>query len=311
MIPLMSDLSDNFLLPPHLWTPKPVDERYIDIDLEYQGIVINLAYFGLEGADPVEDMYYIAERIDPTLPVKVTGFFDEMHWELGKGYRELGELLTILGTDILPFDCWEKLTIRLPDVDLPYDAVQAPALPLKELTTLRHLVWSGHPMQMLNSWFPLSPPLLQRLHTLDIKCNIAWEDCVYIFRNIHQLRSLKLHSIQRASVTSPVIPHDLTLSLAITLHFLTRLSLESCEDIFPLLRNVRFPSLRHLELVLLCTSSGSNINELDNINWENLESLGLYGDFDNSNTTKITSQCGYSTKVETHFVGPTITFWEQ
>ncbi|KAG6855793.1 hypothetical protein H0H87_010806 [Tephrocybe sp. NHM501043] len=79
------------------WTPKPVDERYIDIDLEYQAIVINLAYFGLNGADSVEDRYDIAERIDPTLPVKATGFFDEMHWEPGKGYRELRELLTILG----------------------------------------------------------------------------------------------------------------------------------------------------------------------------------------------------------------------
>ncbi|KAG6844447.1 hypothetical protein H0H87_006901 [Tephrocybe sp. NHM501043] len=135
---------NSFLLPPHLWTPRPVDERYIDIDLDYQGIIINLKDLALEGADPIEDMYDLAEQADllnnPTLPVNITGFFHEMHWELGEGYRVLGELLTILGTDILPFNRWEKLTIRLPDVDLPYNAVKSPALPLNELTTLRHLI---------------------------------------------------------------------------------------------------------------------------------------------------------------------------
>ncbi|KAG6855794.1 hypothetical protein H0H87_010807 [Tephrocybe sp. NHM501043] len=98
MIPLMSEPSDcnSFLLPP------------IDIDLDYQGIIIKLKDLKLEGGDPIEDMYNLAEQadllIDPMLLVKVTGFFHKMHWELGKGYCVLKELLTILGTNILLFN---------------------------------------------------------------------------------------------------------------------------------------------------------------------------------------------------------------
>ncbi|KAG6896191.1 hypothetical protein C0992_009764 [Termitomyces sp. T32_za158] len=169
-------------------------------------------------------------------------------WPLGLGFQRLGEFLAFLDDEEIGFERWHRLTISLPDLELPYDILSSPMLPLNAFTNLRDLIWKGHRKQLLASWLPLSPSVLETLNTLEIQCDIALQDCCYLLYHCTNLQNVTLKIIQKAlaheSVFGFVVPSGHTSRP------LEYLCLVSDDDIGPLLRPFNFPLLRHIDFRL-------------------------------------------------------------
>ncbi|KAG6809567.1 hypothetical protein H0H92_015750 [Tricholoma furcatifolium] len=93
--------------------------------------------------------------------------------DLAEGFQELAAILSVLGTsEHFPFWDWRSLDIELPQVKIPFDSLTYPVLPVKSFTKLTNLKWAGHPKQICDSWFPITPTLLKNLESLEITCAI-------------------------------------------------------------------------------------------------------------------------------------------
>ncbi|KAG5330769.1 hypothetical protein C0989_008627 [Termitomyces sp. Mn162] len=204
----------------------------------------------------------------------------DLYWTLEDGFRVLGHLLAFLGNkELLDFGLWQNLTIELPHKALPFDPLNSPELPLQAFTKLRHLTWAAHPQQILKSWLPLAPSLLQNLEILTIDCNISSHDFTYILRHVNRLSTLSLKHIRRESMSTPVTPPINHCSRQrYPVPALETLTVCSDEDICTVFDNFHFPSLLNLTLMLGYPTFQSNFHDLESFNWGALESFDLHSD---------------------------------
>ncbi|KAG6829834.1 hypothetical protein H0H87_009991 [Tephrocybe sp. NHM501043] len=242
---------------------------------------------------PVEYLHHlIDEFIDPTSSFHIIADFEQGKWPEELGYRRLGDYLAYLGTHELDFGSWTKLEICLPDVGIRYNAPSTPLIPLDALNSLRNLQFYGHRNQLVDSWLPLTPSIIQSLFTLDINCEIAVEDCVRILLHGKRLKTFLVDNIEPNtdevlvnSLRSPTKyrsgEHDRP--------YLEFLRIKSAADITPLLHPFFFPSLKTLNLVLSYPTKLRSLPPA--FEWKNLENSSLVCDITNEDSQWIRDRC--------------------
>ncbi|KAG6809143.1 hypothetical protein H0H92_001421 [Tricholoma furcatifolium] len=204
--------------------------------------------------------------------------------ELLQGFLELGSILSVLGTMTgSPFGRWGELEISLPNREILFEPDEHPRLPAiaSHLTSLHSLSWTGHSRQLLDSWLPLTPALLQTLKKLQIRSCIVPEYLSYILRNSTGARELTIGYVTSPAFSTSVIPPGppKTESDVIRLSFLNTLKITAFVDICPVLEPVRFPSLTQVCFILRCTAYTTSLQDL-NINWSrgSVRLIGFFSD---------------------------------
>ncbi|KAG6908736.1 hypothetical protein DXG01_003440 [Tephrocybe rancida] len=105
--------------------------------------------------------------MDSSQPIKLTANLEAGKWLPDHGLRRPGEYLAYIGDEEVDYDRWTDLTVDLPDDEpLPYDLNSVPVLPPDVLTNLKRLTWKAHREQLIASWIPFNPSLLNTLSTL-------------------------------------------------------------------------------------------------------------------------------------------------
>ncbi|KAH0583127.1 hypothetical protein H2248_011013 [Termitomyces sp. 'cryptogamus'] len=290
----------------HLLKDIPFDNigfPYINVS-GYSRMIISVGSLAsLPYLNPVKSLKKQTEclRSIQDLNFQVTAKFVTGHWPLGLGFQRLGEFLTFLGNEEIVYERWCKLTISLPDLELPYNMLSLPILPLDALTNLRHLTWKGHRKQLLTSWLPLLPSILQTLTTLKIQCDIALQDCYYLLYHGVNLENVTLKIIQKGLSHEPVFSS--IVSSGCMSRPLEYLCVVSDDNIEPLLRPFTFPSLHHIDFTL-----GYPLHSTlaDLRIWKTLETICLSGDILLRNHDWIRSQCSATTQCHFRRVGPEV-----
>ncbi|KAG6914676.1 hypothetical protein DXG01_015997 [Tephrocybe rancida] len=125
-----------------------------------QHIEIAIGRYPLLGDDPAATLWDMGGMVDLYKPFILTAEFDHSSgWPLGLGFRRLGEFLSVLAHEEVPYQYWNKLNIVLPHVELPYDTSAPDLIPLERLENLRSLEWSGHRKQLGPTEFILDPSM--------------------------------------------------------------------------------------------------------------------------------------------------------
>ncbi|KAG6879473.1 hypothetical protein C0992_002359 [Termitomyces sp. T32_za158] len=225
---------------------------------------------------------------DVDCAIKVTAKLDAGLWPLEQGFRRLGEYLGYIGNEEIGFKHWTELNIDLPSAE-PLDFAYSPnrsghLLAPNALANLKRLAWSGHREQLIASWLPFTPSLLDTLTNLILCCDLALTDCSYILHHGRQLKELTVRTLRRDIAHCPVLSQQIHASD--TPHLIT-LTLRSDDDLVPWLTQCKFASLRHLDLDLLYpTASTFPLFKL----WSNLETINLSGDLKQEEVNWIGSQ---------------------
>ncbi|KAG6876160.1 hypothetical protein C0993_005296, partial [Termitomyces sp. T159_Od127] len=253
---------------------------------------------------PVEYIHELADYVRSMhldRKFEITAEFRKGQWPLGLGFQRLGEFLVFLDNEEIGFERWHKLTVSLPDLELPYDIISSPKLPLNAFTNLRDLTWRGHRKQLLASWLPLSPSVLQTLHTLEIQCDIAMKDCCYLLYHGINLQKVTLKIIQKALAHESIF--GFIAPSGHTSRPLEYLCLVSDDDIGPLLRPFDLPFLRHIDFDL-GYPTWSTFADLRI--WKTLETVHMKGEIAIVDSRWIISQCRPSTKCHFKLYGGTM-----
>ncbi|KAG5353554.1 hypothetical protein C0989_005526 [Termitomyces sp. Mn162] len=237
-------------------------------------------------------------------------FQEHHHWPLEDGFHILGRLLAFMGNEkLLKFGLWENLEIELPNRDLPFNRLDCPELPLATLTKLRQLTWTGHPKQILNSWLPLTPSLLQNLEILTITCDITSYDFAYILRQVNRLKTFSLKHIRRDSMSMSVTPlikrHSRQRYPVTTLKNLT---VVSDEDICIVFDQFYFPSLLSLTLGLRYPAFQSNFHDLESFDWGALKRFKFRSDLWNVDATNFDILLSSGAEFSHHYGGHTVSW---
>ncbi|KAH0582898.1 hypothetical protein H2248_010800 [Termitomyces sp. 'cryptogamus'] len=286
----------------HLLKDIPYNKKgvpYITTDGYFRKLVVSIGRLTWKrGLNPVEalleqtDSAWLISGQDCTF--EITGeFTGTAHWPPGLGFQRLGEFLLFLGNEQMGYERWHKLTISLPDIELPYDGPSLPILPLDAFTNLLHLTWKGHRKQLVVSWLPLVPSVLRTLTTLEIQCDIALQDCCYLLYHGRNLKKVTLKIIQKD------LAHEQVLGFftppVCTNRPLEDLCLVSDDDIGPLLRPFNFPSLHCISFTLgyLAWSTLADLKI-----WKTLQKIHIKGHFTDEDCDWIRFQCSPTTQCD-------------
>ncbi|KAG6809568.1 hypothetical protein H0H92_015751 [Tricholoma furcatifolium] len=230
----------------------------------------------MDGAQFFQEMSLAMEKMDKESRGTVWAFWDlaavnkdpaAITEDLLEGFQELGSILSVLGTsEHLPFECWEDIWIKLPEVEIPFDPSTSARLPVESLTNLCSLRLSGHSRQILDSWLPLTPFILQRLQILHIDCRISLEDCKYVMSNATNVATLSIKCISGPSLSKSFIPPGPPPDV-ICFPFLDYLDIAAEVNIDDLLESIELPSLRIVSGYLLHDDATSRFQDLKSRNW--------------------------------------------
>ncbi|KAG6914620.1 hypothetical protein DXG01_016271 [Tephrocybe rancida] len=247
---------------------------------------------------PVEYLQNLIDAsIDPSEPFHIIADFEPGLWQPEEGFRRLGDYLSFLGTHELDFGSWSRLEICLPDMGIPYESPSTPLIPLDALTSLRRLTWYGHRNQLVNSWLPLTPPILQSLHFLDINCEIAIEDCSRILLHAKRLRHFAVDNIEVNTdqvLTESLRSPENYRSGEHERPYLEFLRIKSSVDIIPLLYPFYFPSLRTISLVLAYPTKIRSLPPA--FEWKDMHRVSLVCDLSDADSEWIRKACNADTQ---------------
>ncbi|KAG6835682.1 hypothetical protein H0H93_015776 [Arthromyces matolae] len=207
-------------------------------------IEIRLAAQTTNEANPLDSIRYYARRvINPSLDFTLGAVLKLGLWEPEVGFWHLAEYINYFGCHEIPFEKWVGLDINLPNEQLPFDSSRAPPFPVNKLVDLRQLKWAGHRKQLVESWLPFTPSFLDSLTSIDLTCNLALLDCSYILFYARNVKDFTLRKIRRDLASDSVFGFSLP-TYGIQRPCLESLTLESEDDIAPLLEPFHFTSLR-------------------------------------------------------------------
>ncbi|KAG5719532.1 hypothetical protein E4T56_gene17890 [Termitomyces sp. T112] len=275
----------------------PLSERSFTLGANNHHVFICLknASMGHEPEPLFRD--FVQPWLVPLQPAHVECSLQIGDWHPPEGFIELWRCLTILGNEILDFSYWTELTISLPNLEISYDRFAFSILPLDAHRTLQRLTWSGHSAQLINSWLPLTPPLLQSLQMLTLTCDISLQDSSYILYHGTQLKSLIIRTIRPTSFIDSVFPH-LESSSRNPRTCLEELDLTSRADISSLLAQFEFPSLRILRIKLWYPTCRSGVQDAENFDWKKLKQVELSADLSTEDQDRIRSRCYPTTQIQ-------------
>ncbi|KAG6919733.1 hypothetical protein DXG01_001567 [Tephrocybe rancida] len=188
--------------------------------------------------------------VDVSQPFVVTAqFYQTTGWPLELGFRRLGEILSVLAYEEVPWEHWNELNIILPHIELPYDTDVPALIPFGALKNLQRLKWAGHRRQLLESWLPFAPAVLRSLTSLYLTTEYAMQDCAHILFHSINLREVTFNRIHKSFADEPVLPF-LAFGVRVERSCLESLTLTSDDDIDPLVQPFTFSSLRHIDFHL-------------------------------------------------------------
>ncbi|KAG6826735.1 hypothetical protein H0H92_014664 [Tricholoma furcatifolium] len=235
----------------------------------------------------------------PLVSVKVTWGQDldetPTDEELVEGFHQLASILSVLGdAEHLPFEYWESLWLLLPEREIPFKPHKFPKFPAELLTNLRELRWKGHPRQLIDSWFPLTPVILQKVQTLYIFCSISPEDCNYVMRNATSVKQLYIERISGPFFSIPVLPPAATSDYC--LPFLRDLWIQADTDISSVLEPLLIPSPRFVDVCVRHAIVVSSFLALENfISRHSPDYMVVRGSFSTDDAGEIRSKCNPKT----------------
>ncbi|KAG6910069.1 hypothetical protein DXG01_013519 [Tephrocybe rancida] len=245
--------------------------------------------------NPVETLWTVGGRVDFSKPFSLTAQFDSSGgaWPSDLSFRRLGEFLSVLAHGEIPYEHWSELNIILPDVKLSYDT-NSPALIRLGAFKILHLKWAGHRQQLIASWLPFAPSLLQNLATLHLTCHLALQDCTYILFHANNLKEFMVHSIYKGFAHEPILPFESS-GVRVKRPHLECLTLTSDDDIAPLMQLFSFTSLYHINFHL-CYPTMSTFHYLDI--WRSLKTAYLDCWITDEDADWVRSQCPPTVKLD-------------
>ncbi|KAG6825630.1 hypothetical protein H0H92_003005 [Tricholoma furcatifolium] len=262
-----------------------LQKEHMRIGRRPQQLIIGVRHGDEWDRDHAVDMIKIAKTLDGVSPFKVDGLLPDEDFPrrikllpLNECFSSLGYYLRFLVTRVVDTSLFHELKLVLPtDIALRYDPTACPPIPPRALLHLRHLTWAGHPVQLLSSFVPLSPALLENLETLSIHCNMTLDDCIYILYHAKRIKKFDIHTIKRPSQAQTVFPlNSLGVpSQGIFICPVEDLQLRSEDEYGPLFERFRFPFLRHLK-IFGWNAHWMHLSALcgmEALNWEALETL--------------------------------------
>ncbi|KAG6829307.1 hypothetical protein H0H92_004985 [Tricholoma furcatifolium] len=271
-------------------------KTYIWIETRPQQLIVRMTRSG--GWRSMETLKRAATKLDGVSSFKLNARIKyDRKWPLplNESFCTLGCSLQFLLTLNVDTSLLHDLEIALPtDSDLRYDPTTCPPLPFPSFAHLRHLTWAGHAAQLLSSWLPLYPALLANLETLNLRCNIAREDCAYILYHARRATKIKIDTIKQLSQVQPFLPLGAIPSHTIVTCLVEDLKIVSEADLAPLLEHFAFPSLRRLELCSYCSRT-SSLYDIEALKWENFTSVTLLGVTGEGEKERIRTRLGAST----------------
>ncbi|KAG6829616.1 hypothetical protein H0H92_004023 [Tricholoma furcatifolium] len=247
---------------------------------------------------PVEYLQKIIDEcIDPALAFHLVAEFEPGMWSPEHGYRRLGDYLAYIGKYELDFGSWTNLQMFLPKTRLPYTEPATPLLPLDALTNLRSLKWCGHRNQLVQSWLPLTPSIIQSLHSLDLTCELALEDCIRLLLHGKRLKQFSVDSIEANA--DQVLSDSLRSPMKYRTGeherpYLEFLKITSSVDISPLLAPFFFPSVTIIDWVLSYPTRVRFLPEA--VDWQRLDYVSIVCDFEEEDSVWIRKICKPNTQ---------------
>ncbi|KAG6824431.1 hypothetical protein H0H92_006909 [Tricholoma furcatifolium] len=190
---------------------KPLDPCFVQKDHMYFGIypkqtlTIGVEHSAGQCYDHARTIKRVAATLDGLSPFKIIGLFPRKKAELdilplNECFSSLGCYMHFLVSHLVDTSFLHEIKLYLPkDIELQYDPNASPPIPSTALVHLRHLKFAGHSTQLLSTFLPLSPVLLENLETIELDCNIAIDDCTYILYHVKQVKKITIRMIKRSS----------------------------------------------------------------------------------------------------------------
>ncbi|KAG6916241.1 hypothetical protein DXG01_007738 [Tephrocybe rancida] len=215
-----------------------------------QHIKVELGHLPLSAVNPAATIWAVGGTVNLSEPFTLTAeLLHPSGWPLELGFKRLGEILSVLAYEEVPYEHWNELRIILPHVELPYDTNAPPLIPFGALKNLQRLKWTGHRKQLLESWLPFVSSVLQPITSLDLITELAWQDCAYILFHSTCLKEATFNRVHKGFADEPILPFY-TSGVRVERPCLKSLKLTSDDDIGPLMQPFSFPSLHHVEFHL-------------------------------------------------------------
>ncbi|KAG6916118.1 hypothetical protein DXG01_008393 [Tephrocybe rancida] len=252
------------------------------------------------GHDPEGQLSLACQAIEPDENLRVVAELEEGTWSLEQGFTQLGQYLDLLGTSMIDFGCWESMTVRLPQVQIPYYYSRATELPVEALHSLRFLIWHGHRQQMVSSWLPFTPSLLDQLTSLNIVTDLSLEDCARLLSHTSTLMHFTAKTIRWSGDTT-ILTH-LDRRPPMVKPRLAVICITSDVDLVSLLRRFQLPDLTHVAFDLSFHTSASSFASLG-IAWHKLEGVSLLCDMTDMDAMRVRRQCRQDAFSFTHVSG--------
>ncbi|KAG6916585.1 hypothetical protein DXG01_006235 [Tephrocybe rancida] len=267
----------------------------------WQHINVELGTYPLIEGNAASNIRTVGSRVDVNEHFILTArLYDKSGWPMELGFKRLGEILSVLAYEEVPWEHWNELRIFLPHVELPFDTSAPVIIPLSALKNLQRLKWTGHRKQLLNSWLPFAPAVLRSLTSLHLTTELALQDCAHILFHGTSLQDVTFNRIFKGFADEPILPFHAS-GVRSERPCLESLTLTSDDDIGPLVQPFTCPSLHHVEFHLSYTTI-SRFHHLDF--WKTLQTAVLDFYVSEEDADWIRGQCPSTATLEfTHYPG--------